>query len=159
QEADKAKKVRDFLVSIFRISEKDTLGGNITARQILAQAEQRIPVEFAGQPELRAELVKAIGKVKRVIGRRTPQAMFLEVRGTVEWRSAAGEQKKAVPQALLHLDDRLRLSADAWVQLVLLSDLHKERLKPGRDVTIEFKGCQPADAVLERDNSVLMTFV
>jgi hypothetical protein len=36
QEADKAKKARDFLVSIFRISEEDTHEGNITARQILA---------------------------------------------------------------------------------------------------------------------------
>jgi serine/threonine protein kinase len=32
QEAEKAKKARDFLVSIFRISEADTVGGNITAR-------------------------------------------------------------------------------------------------------------------------------
>src|SRR5262249_12547770 len=50
-------------------------------------------------------------------------------------------------------------SADAQVQLVFLSDFHKERLKPGREVTIDFKGCEPADAVLGRDNSVLMTFV
>src|SRR5262245_46905596 len=67
QEADKAEKARNFLVSIFPISGKDTQAGNITARQILAQAEQRIPVEFAEQPELRAELVKAISEVKRAI--------------------------------------------------------------------------------------------
>ncbi|HYT94520.1 MAG TPA: bifunctional serine/threonine-protein kinase/formylglycine-generating enzyme family protein [Gemmataceae bacterium] len=158
QQAERANKARDFLVSIFRISEKDTLGGNITARHILAQAEQRIPVEFADQPELRAELVKAIREVKRAIGRRTPQAMILEVRGTVQLQSAAGVQK-AVPQTLLYLDDRLTLAADAGVQLVFLSDLHKERLQPGREVTIDFKGCEPADAVLERDSNVLMTFV
>jgi formylglycine-generating enzyme required for sulfatase activity len=159
QEADKAEKARDFLVSIFRISGKDTQAGNITARQILAQAEQRIPVEFAEQPELRAELVKAISEVKRAIARQVPQAMIVEVRGTVQLQSGGGVQKKAVPQALLHLDDGLSLAADAHVQLVFLSDLHKERLKPGREVTIDFKGCQPADAVLERDSSVLMTFV
>ena len=45
------------------------------------------------------------------------------------------------------------------VQIVFLSDLHKERLKPGREVTIGRKGCEPADAVRERDDSVLMTFV
>src|SRR5262249_24164407 len=59
----------------------------------------------------------------------------------------------------LYLDDRLTLTADAQVQLVILSDLHKERLKPGREATIDFTGCQPADAVLERDSSILMTFV
>src|SRR5262249_34384097 len=37
--------------------------------------------------------------------------------------------------------------------------LHKERVKPGREVTIDFKGCEPADAVLGRDDSILMTFV
>ena len=36
QEAEKAKKARDFLVSIFHIAETDVQGGNITARQILA---------------------------------------------------------------------------------------------------------------------------
>src|SRR5262249_7030498 len=104
--------------------------------------------EFADQPELRAELMTSIEQVKRVIGWRTPQAMLLEVRGMVRLQSATGKTRAAVPQALLNLDDRLSLS-----------DLHKERLKPGREVTVDFKGCEPADAIQERDNSVLMTFV
>jgi serine/threonine protein kinase/formylglycine-generating enzyme required for sulfatase activity len=159
QEADKANKARDFLVRIFRISETDARGGSITARQILTEAEKRIPIEFADQPELRADLVKVIATVKRGIARTIPQAMLLEVRGTVQLRSAAGVRKAAVPQALVYLDDRLTLSADAQVELVFLSDLHRERLRPGREVTIESAGCEPADAVLQRDNSVLMTFV
>src|SRR5205085_2548754 len=48
---------------------------------------------------------------------------------------------------------------DAQVQLVLLSDLHKERLQPGREATIGRKGCSPADAIRERADDVLMTFV
>jgi formylglycine-generating enzyme required for sulfatase activity len=159
KEADKARKARDFLVGIFQLAERDVKGGNVTVREMLADAEKTIPVEFADQPELRVELMKAIGEVKRGLGRRTPQAMILEVRGTVQLQSAAGVQKAAVPQALVNLDDRLTLSSDAQVQLVFLADLHKERLQPGREVTIDFQGCQPADAVLERDNSVLMTFV
>ena len=43
---------------------------------------------------------------------------------------------KAVPQTLLYTGDRLSLAADAHVQLVVLSDLHKERLQPGREATI-----------------------
>src|SRR5262249_15254497 len=134
-------------------------GGNVTARHILADAEKRIPKEFADQPELQADLVRTIGEVKRGIGRTTPQAMILEVRGTVRLQSAAGVQKAAVPQALVNLDDRLTLSSDARVWLVFLADFHKERLKPGRAATIDYQGCEPADAVLERDDSVLMTFV
>jgi formylglycine-generating enzyme required for sulfatase activity len=119
----------------------------------------QIPDECADQPELRADLVSAIGKVKRGIARRTPQAMLLEVRGTVQLRSATGEHKAAVPQALVNLDDCLSLSADAQVQLLFLCDFHKERIKPGREATIDAKGCEPGDAVRERDDSVLMTFV
>jgi formylglycine-generating enzyme required for sulfatase activity len=159
QEAEKAERAREFLVSIFKISEKGVQGGNITARKILADAETRIPVEFAGQPELRAELEAAIDKVKRGLGRKVPQAMILEVRGPVQLQSATGVSKGAVPQALVNLDDRLTLSPDAQVQLVFLSDLHKERLKPGRTVSVDWKGCEPADAILERDSSILMTFV
>jgi formylglycine-generating enzyme required for sulfatase activity len=159
QEAEKVTKARDFLVSIFQIAERDVPGGNIAARQILADAERRIPVEFAAQPELRGELEAAIGKVKRGLGRKVPQAMILEVRGPVQLQSATGVNKAAVPQALVNLDDRLTLAADAQVQLVFLADFHKERLKSRTEVTVDWKGCEPADAVQERDNSILMTFV
>jgi formylglycine-generating enzyme required for sulfatase activity len=64
-----------------------------------------------------------------------------------------------VPQTLLYPDDRLSLAADAQVQLVFLSDLHKERLQAGREATIGRKGCAPAHAVRERAEDVLMTFV
>jgi formylglycine-generating enzyme required for sulfatase activity len=158
REAGKAKKARDFLVNIFRI--KDIRAGNTTtARQILNQAEQRIPVEFADQPELRDELLAAIKDVNRNLERTIPAAMILEARGAIQLHSPRDDGARPVPQTLLYPDDRLTLAADAQVRLVFLSDLHKERLKAGREVTIDSRGCDPADAVLERDNSVLMTFV
>lgn len=158
-EAEKAKKAREFLVSIFRKAETDVKGGNVTVRQLLAEADTRIPVEFADQPELQRELVAALGEVKLGIARRTPRAMILQVGGSVLLRSASGVSKPAVPQALVNLDDRLTVPADGQVQLVFLTDLHKEWVRPGRDVTIAAAGCEPADAVRERDVSVLMTFV
>lgn len=62
-------------------------------------AERRIPVEFAAQPEQHRELEAAIGKVKRGLGRKVPQAMILEVRGPVRLQSATGVNKPAVPGA------------------------------------------------------------
>lgn len=159
QEGANAKAVRDFLVSIFKKAERDVAGANVTVGQLLQEAETRIPDEFKDQAELRGELDKAISEVKRGIARRTPQAMILEVRGEVQLQSASGATRAAVAQALVNLDDRLTLAQDAQVQLVFLLDLHKERLKAGREVTVATKGCEPADAVLERDPSVLMTFV
>jgi hypothetical protein len=105
QEAEKAKKARDFLISIFRISEKDVEARNITARQILGESEKRIPVEFADQPELRGQLLAAIEDVNRTLGRTIAAAMILEARGTVRLRSAKGVNKPAAPQALLFPDD------------------------------------------------------
>ena len=85
READKARKARDFLVGIFRI--KDIQAGNTTtARQILNEAEQRIPIEFAAQPELRDELLATIENVNRNLDRTIPAAMILEARGAVKLR-------------------------------------------------------------------------
>jgi serine/threonine protein kinase/formylglycine-generating enzyme required for sulfatase activity len=159
READKATKARDLLVSIFKLSEQDIQSGNITARQILAQAQKRIPVEFGDQPELRADLLAAIDDVNRSINRTIPAAMVLEVRGKVQLESFSGKEKRIAPQVLLFREDRLRLAADADVHLVLLSDLHHEHLPACREVTIAHEGCTPAEAVRKRDNSILMTFV
>jgi formylglycine-generating enzyme required for sulfatase activity len=157
QEADKARKARDFLVRSFRI--KDVKAGNTTtALQMLNEAEQRIPIEFAEQPQLRDELLAAIADVNRTLDRTIPAAMILEASGDVRLHSSRGDNARSVPQTLLYPDDRLSLAADARVQLLFLSDLHQERLQPGREATIGRKSCSPADAVLGRDDSVLMTF-
>jgi formylglycine-generating enzyme required for sulfatase activity len=145
-------------VNTFRI--KDVRAGNTTtARQIINQAEQRIPIEFAEQPELRDELLAAIADVNRNLDRTIPAAMILEVRGAIQLHSPRGGGARPVPQTLLYPDDRLSLAADAQVQLLLLSDLHKERLQSGREVTIGRKGCSPAAADREPAEDVLMTFV
>ena len=159
EQTDRAVKARDFLISILRISERDVQAGNVTARQILNQAEERIPREFADQPELQAELLAAIEDVRRNLLRTIPAAMILETVGSVQLHSSRNTNQRPVPQMLLYPDDRLTLAADSQVQLVFLSDLHKERLKPGRNISISHKGCVPADAIRQRDDDVLMTFV
>src|SRR5262249_52592928 len=111
------------------------------------------------QPELRDELLAAIGDVNRTLDRTIPAAMILEAHGAILLHSPRGDSARPVPQTLLYPDDRLTLAADAQVQLVFLSDLHKERLQAGREAAIGRQGCSPAAAVRERDDSVLMTFV
>src|SRR5262249_38136916 len=125
---------------------------------ILNEAERRIPIEFAEQPELRDELLAAIEEVNRNLNRTIPAAMILMARGAIQLQSRRGESVRPAPQLLVYPDDRLTLAADAQVQLLFLSDLHKERLQPDREATIGRKGCSPAGAVRERDDSVLLTF-
>jgi formylglycine-generating enzyme required for sulfatase activity len=159
QEADKAKKARDFLVSTFELFDARAQNGVLTPRQILDDVEKRVPREFADQPELRTELQTAIDGVYAKITRDAPLAMILEARGPVRLRSAKDAGQQPVPQALLYAGDRLSLGADAQVRLVVLSDLHQEWLRPGRDATVRRKGCEPTDAVEGRTDAVLMTFV
>src|SRR5262249_17301787 len=73
QEAEKANKARDFLVSIFKLSDRKGESGTLTARQILDDADRRLAVEFADQPELRADLERAIEEVYASLGTSGPQ--------------------------------------------------------------------------------------
>jgi formylglycine-generating enzyme required for sulfatase activity/tRNA A-37 threonylcarbamoyl transferase component Bud32 len=159
REAARATKARDFLVSIFELSDANGRRGTMTARQILDDAEKRIPQEFAEQAELQAELQAAVETVYAKMTANAPLAMILEVRGTVQLQSSRDLKQRAVPQTLLYSGDRLSLAADTHVQVVVLSDLHKERLKAPGEVTIGRKGCQPADAIKERTGDAMMTFV
>jgi formylglycine-generating enzyme required for sulfatase activity len=159
QEADKANKARAFLVSIFELSDADGQRGAMTARQILDDAEARVPREFAGQPDLRDGLLADIDNVYAKITANAPLAMILEARGTVNLHAGRDPLRRAVPQTLLYAGDRLSLGADGHVRVIVLSDLHQEWLRPGREATVRREGCEPADAIAERTNDVMMTFV
>src|SRR5262249_55075855 len=149
----------DFLVSIFELSDANGQRGALTARQILDDAEKRVPKEFADQPELQAELLAAIEAVYAKMTANAPLAMILEGSGDVRLQSARDASPRAVPQTLLYAGDRLSLAADAQLQLIVLSDLHKERLKSGAEVTVRRKGCDPAEAISEGADDILMSFV
>jgi formylglycine-generating enzyme required for sulfatase activity len=159
KEADKARKARDFLVRIFELSDARTRTSALTPRLILDDADKRIPKEFADQPELQTELQRAIDRVYAKITENAPLAMILEARGRVQLASARDAQQRPVPQTLLYAGDRLTLGEDGQVRLVVLSDLHQEWLRSGREATVGRKGCGPADAVTGRTDDVLMTFV
>ncbi len=159
QEAAKAERASEYLVSIFELADPQGQRGTMTARQILDAAEKEIPQKFADQPELRDKLLKQVVSVYDRMTATAPLAMILESRGTVQLYSTRNPKQRALPQTLLYTGDRLSLAADAEVQLVILSDLHKERLRPGTEATIRRKGCEPAEAIAERDPDILMTFV
>jgi formylglycine-generating enzyme required for sulfatase activity len=157
REAAKATAVRDFVVRIFQLSDPNSKQGTITAREILDEADKRLGREFAEQPELREELRTLIEEVYGKIG--APVAMILEARGSVQLHPARGRTQAAVAQLLLYPGDRLQLGAAADVQLLVLSDLHKERLNPAGEATVRRKGCEPSDAVRARAEDIPMTFV
>lgn len=159
QEAATTGKARDLLVSLFRMVETDIQGGNLAARQILADAEKQISVEFADQSDLRAELQGVLNEIRRNTERTIPAAMILEARGAVRLQSASGAERPAAPQGLLLPDERLILGRDAQVRLYFLADLHQEWLKPDTEATVGRQGCEPATAVASRAQDIPLTFM
>jgi formylglycine-generating enzyme required for sulfatase activity len=159
QEAEKAERASDYLVSIFELADVNNQPGAKTPRQILDDAEKDIPQKFADQPDLRDKLLKKIGTVEDKLTATAPLAMILEASGAVQLHSTRDPNLRAVPQALLYGGDRLSLGPDAEVRLVALSDLHQEWLRPGREATVRRKGCEPSDAIRDRSDDVPWTFV
>ncbi len=158
-EAIKAERASEYIASIFELADDNGHRGTMTTRQILADAERSIPLQFADQPELRDKLLNQVGKVNDKLDAASPLAIILEVSGEVKMHSTMDQKRTAVNQALLYSGDRLSLAHDATVILAFLFDMHKERLKPGSEATVRRKGCEPVDAVREHDDDILMTFV
>jgi non-specific serine/threonine protein kinase/serine/threonine-protein kinase len=79
QEAETARKVSDFLVDLFEVSDPDQAKGNtITAREILDQGSLRITEELKGEPMTRSRLMNTIGKVYQNLGLYDEAAPLLE---------------------------------------------------------------------------------
>ncbi|MCO6437738.1 MAG: serine/threonine protein kinase [Phycisphaerae bacterium] len=69
READAAKQVTDFLVDVFEVSSpKKAMGETITAREILDRGAARVEEKLAGQPLIRARLLRTIGAIYRNLG-------------------------------------------------------------------------------------------
>ncbi len=69
QEAETSRRVSDFLVGLFEVSDPDSGKGRaITAREILDIGSRKIAAELKGQPETRATLLDTMGVVYRSLG-------------------------------------------------------------------------------------------
>lgn len=63
-EAEKAKRIAEFLVDLFEVSDPDeSQGETVTARELLQRGSDRIDQELAGLPEVQAMLSTVVGKV------------------------------------------------------------------------------------------------
>ncbi len=68
-EAETARRVSDFVVRLFEVSDpSEARGRQITAREILERGAARIEDELAGQPVVQSRLLHTLGKVYRGLG-------------------------------------------------------------------------------------------
>ncbi len=76
--AQRAERVKEFLIDLFEIADPEQSGGAVSAREVIEQASQRLEVELAGEPAIRADLLEAVARIERSLGRLEPAARAAE---------------------------------------------------------------------------------
>jgi serine/threonine-protein kinase len=103
RERDKAERVSELLVDLFRISDPgEARGDTITAREVLDKGVEHVGSGLEGQPEVRAALLDVMGRVYQNLGLYDRAAQLLEEALAVR-RGTAGVPEEEVVESLGHL--------------------------------------------------------
>ncbi|MEM7352553.1 MAG: serine/threonine-protein kinase [Acidobacteriota bacterium] len=117
QQRDRAERVSDFLVQVFRTSDpSEALGQKVTARQLLDQARRRIGAELAEQPVLKAALMDTMGTAYQNLG-------FLDEADSLLTRAFEMRQQRVAEANPGRADAEV---ADSLSHLAFLSHLKEE---------------------------------
>ncbi|MEO8277043.1 MAG: serine/threonine-protein kinase [Thermoanaerobaculia bacterium] len=76
--AQRAERVKEFLIGLFEVADPEQSGGNVPARELLEQAGKRLETELAADPLIRAELLEAVARIDRSLGLLEPAASLAE---------------------------------------------------------------------------------
>jgi serine/threonine protein kinase/tetratricopeptide (TPR) repeat protein len=76
--AQRAERVKEFLIGLFEAADPEQSGGDVPARELIEQAGKRLEVELAGEPLIRADLLEAVARIDRSLGRLDPAASLAE---------------------------------------------------------------------------------
>ncbi|MEM7349642.1 MAG: serine/threonine-protein kinase [Acidobacteriota bacterium] len=69
QESEEAQQVKNFIIDLFRASDpRDQQGIELTAKQLIERGLERVRSDHEGRPDLRVELLTAIGGVAKLLG-------------------------------------------------------------------------------------------
>jgi serine/threonine-protein kinase len=102
-EAAKAEQVATFLRGLFEVSDpSESRGRSVTARELLDEGAARIERELAGQPGVRASLMRVIGDVYQRLGLAASARPLLE-RALAELRGLHGDTHDEVADAEMAL--------------------------------------------------------
>ncbi len=111
-EAERAEKVKEFLVGIFRASDPaESKGQEITAKDLLVRGTERIEQELSGQPEVQADLLQIMAISFRSLGRLDQSRTAVE-RSLQLLRAVHGEEHPQIARGLEILGGILYQSDD-----------------------------------------------
>ncbi|MDR3389377.1 MAG: serine/threonine-protein kinase [Rudaea sp.] len=103
EQSEKAVAVKNFLQSIFAVSDPDVSKGTpMTANTLLDRGAERIEADFATQPDLRAELESTVGSLYASLGDYAKATSFLQK--SLAWRKQSPDSPEYA-NTLLDLAD------------------------------------------------------
>ncbi len=71
--ARRAEGVTEFLIGLFEVADPEQAsGGSITASELLDQAGRRLETELASEPDIQADLLEAVARIDKGLGRLEP---------------------------------------------------------------------------------------
>ena len=71
--ARRAEAVKEFLIGLFEVADPEQAsGGSVTASELLDQAGKRLQTELASEPDIQADLLEAIARIDKGLGRLEP---------------------------------------------------------------------------------------
>jgi eukaryotic-like serine/threonine-protein kinase len=112
REAETAKRVSEFMMDLFRVSNPDASTWEaLTARQVLERAVERIRTELDDQPLVRARLLGSLASVHTGLGR-YEEARRLHEESLEIWKANPGEDRLDYATALQNYASLLRKTAD-----------------------------------------------
>lgn len=92
REGRRAEQIRDFLLGVFEISDPNRSRGEaVTARELLDRGSERVAMDLAGDPGLRAEMQAVLGRLYQRLG------LFDEARAHFTDALAARRDTHAAP--------------------------------------------------------------
>jgi serine/threonine protein kinase/tetratricopeptide (TPR) repeat protein len=105
QEAEAARRISDFVVGVFEISDPGEARGNsATARELLDEAVDRIDIELDGEPATQATMLDTLGRVYASLGL-YDRAVELGSRALERRETLLGEGDPTVAESLINLSN------------------------------------------------------
>lgn len=135
-EARHARVSRDFLASLFaEASPENNHGEKTTVREVLDRSKERISKEFAGQPEMRVEMMTLIGKTY------TDLSLYQDAMTLLEQAAATADEDQGIAPAI-------RARAMAEYAFVLLSESRTKEAEAQAGKAVALFDHDPPDAGL-----------
>ena len=134
--AQRAERVKEFLIGLFEAADPEQSGGNVPARELLEQAGKRLESELAAEPLIRADLLEAVARIDRSMGLLEPAASL-------------AEKALAIRAASLPADDPAVAAARATLGMV---HVHQGKLDTALDelaaALASLEATEPANSLL-----------